>query len=101
MIVVTKFKYLGVELHGARARPKTLVSGTAAWWRPSLPSTAVGMFAAATAAMGSYGCEVWFTPYLGAWRLLASRCRLQSPPSCCLQALLGRAQVHAQPAGFL
>ena len=90
--MVTKFKYLGVELHGngdiAKAtghRHSCMVAAQSAVNRrlkelriPFDPMVVGGMFAAATAATGSYGCEVWSTPYLGAWHLLASQCKLQS-----------------------
>ncbi len=45
---------------------------------PFDPMVVGGMFAAATASTGSYGCEIWSTPYLGAWYLLAGQCKLQS-----------------------
>jgi hypothetical protein len=45
---------------------------------PFDPVVVGGMFAAATASTGSYGCEIWSTLYLGAWHLLAGQCNLQS-----------------------
>jgi hypothetical protein len=45
---------------------------------PFAPMVVGGMFAAATASTGSYGCEIWSTPCLGTWHLLAGQCKLQS-----------------------
>ncbi len=103
MTVVTKFKYLGVELHGNGDITKTtghrhscMVAAQSAVNRrlkelrvPFDPMVVGGMFAAATAATGSYGCEIWSTPYLGAWCLLASQCKLQSYQAAVNKQCLG------------
>ena len=103
MTVVTKFKYLGVELHGngditkaTGHRHSCMVAAQSAVNRrlkelriPFDPMVVGGMFAAATAATGSYGCEIWSTPYLGAWHLLASQCKLQSYQATVYKHCLG------------
>jgi hypothetical protein len=49
-----------------------------------------GLFAAATAATGSYyGCEVWSTRYLGDWSLHANQCKLQSYQAAVYKHSLG------------
>ena len=103
MAVVTKFKYLGVELHGAHDitaaaghRHSRMVAAQSAVNKrlkelriPFDPMVVGGLFSAATAATGSYGCEVWSTPYLGGWNLLGSQCKLQSYQAAVYKRCLG------------
>jgi hypothetical protein len=56
---------------------------------PFDPMVVGGMVAAAAASMGSYGCEIWPTPYLGAWHLLAGQCKLQSYQAAVYKQCLG------------
>jgi hypothetical protein len=56
---------------------------------PFDPMVVGGMFAAATASTGSYGCEIWSNPYLGAWHLLAGQCKLQSYQAAVYKQCLG------------
>ena len=56
---------------------------------PVNPSVVAGMFAAITAAAGSYGCEVWSTHLLGAWHLHADQCKLQSYQAAVYKQSLG------------
>jgi hypothetical protein len=48
-----------------------------------------GVFAATSAATGSYGCEVWATPFLGEWNLLSSQCKLQGYQAAVYKRSLG------------
>ncbi len=102
MKVVTKFKYLGVELHGNGSitkatghRHSCMVAQSAVNRRlkdlsvPFDPMVVGGMFAAATASTVSYGCEIWSTPHLGAWHLLAGQCKLQSYQAAVYKQCLG------------
>ena len=103
MAVVTKFKYLGVELHGDKDitaavahRHSRMVAAQAAVNRrlkelriPYDPMVVTGLFAATTAATGSYGCEVWATRFLGKWSLLADQCKLQSYQAAVYKHSLG------------
>ena len=103
MAVVPKFKYLGVELHGTKTiraaaghRHSRMVAAQSAVNRrlrelriPFDPSVVGGLFAATTAATGSYGCEVWSTHFLGAWHLHANQCKLQSYQATVYKRSLG------------
>jgi hypothetical protein len=112
MAVVTKFKYIGVELHGDQDitaapahRHSRMVAAQAAVNHslkelriPYDPMVATCLFAAITAAMGSYGCKVWSTRYLGNWSLHADQCQLQSYQAVVYKHSLASAQVSCQPA---
>lgn len=103
MAVVTKFKYLGVELHGAKDitaavghRHSRMVAAQSAVNRrlkelriPYDPMVVTGLFAATTAATGSYGCEIWSTHYLKDWHLHADQCKLQSYQAAIYKQSLG------------
>jgi hypothetical protein len=103
MAVAAKFKYLGVELHGDKDitaavahRHSRMVAAQAAANRrlkelriPYDPMVVTGLFAATTAATGSYGCEVWSTRYLGDWNLHANQCKLQSYQAAVYKHSLG------------
>ena len=103
MAVVPKFKYLGVELHGAGDITKALdhrhsrmVAAQSAVNKrlkelriPFDPMVVGGLFEATTAATGSYGCEIWSTPFLSEWCLLGSRCKLQSYQAAVYKLCLG------------
>jgi exonuclease III len=87
---VEKFKYLGVELHGTRHikavvqhRLSRMLAAQGAIQRRLRELQATGdpqliadLFETITAASGSYGCEVWCTPYLASWEAVA-QCPLQ------------------------
>ena len=78
---VDKFKYLGVELHGTqgiaaalRQRLTSMVRAQSAINRRLRqmhmardPTLIADLFDIITGPAGSYGCEVWGTPYLNAW----------------------------------
>lgn len=78
-----KFKYLGVELHGTAGikgciphRLSCMVAAQSAISRrlhelrvPREPGLMADMFETITGAAGSYGCEVWSTPWLASWHL--------------------------------
>jgi hypothetical protein len=117
LAVSEHFKYLGVELHGSKciraAARHTLSRMVAAQSRvsrrlkalriPLDPCVVSGMFAAAAAAAGPYGCEVWSTHFQGGWCLLDMPSklvchRLSELPGRRLKAEPGGAQVHSQPA---
>jgi hypothetical protein len=80
MAVVTKFKYLDVELRGnaditsaTGHRHSCMVAAQSAVNRrlrelriPYDPMVVGGLFAATTASTGPYGCEIWSNPYLDA-----------------------------------
>jgi hypothetical protein len=103
MAVVTKFKYLGVELHGAHDitaaaghRHSRMVAAQSAVTRrlkelriPFDPMVVGGLFAATATATGSYGCEVWATRFLNEWRLLSGQCTLQSYQAAVYKQCLG------------
>jgi hypothetical protein len=48
-----------------------------------------GLFAATTAAAGSYGCEIWATPFLSGWHLLTNQCRLHGYQAAVYKRSLG------------
>ncbi len=104
MTVVTKFKYLGVELHGngniTRAtghRHSCMVAAQSAVNRrlkelpvPFDPMVVGGMFAAATASTGSYGCEICPPPtWTPGTCWLAAQCKLQSYQAAVYKQCLG------------
>ncbi len=78
-----KFKYLGVELHGTQGikaamqqRYSCMVAAQSTINRrlrelnaPRDPALIADLFDAITAASGSYGCEIWSTPFLHDWHL--------------------------------
>ncbi len=78
-----KFKYLGVELHGSRGikaavqqRFSCMVAAQSSINRrlrelgaPRDPALIAELFDTITAASGSYGCEIWGTPFLHEWHL--------------------------------
>jgi hypothetical protein len=78
-----KFKYLGVELHGTAGikgciphRLSCMIAAQSAISRrlhelgvPKDPTLVADMFDSITGAAGSYGCEVWATPFLADWHL--------------------------------
>jgi hypothetical protein len=78
-----KFKYLGVELHdvtgtkgAAEHRLTCMIAAHSAVSRrlndmqcPKDPVLVADMFDTITAGAGSYGCEIWSTPFLAGWHL--------------------------------
>jgi hypothetical protein len=78
-----KFKYLGVELHGTAGikgciphRLSCMMAAQSAISRrlhelrvPKDPTLLADMFDSVTGAAGSYGCEIWSTPFLADWHL--------------------------------
>lgn len=78
-----KFKYLGVELHGTKgikaavehrlsrmfAAQSSVNRRLSELQAPRDPSLIADLFDSITAASGSFGCEVWATPYLDSWHL--------------------------------
>jgi hypothetical protein len=86
---VHKFKYLGVELHGYKSikaavdhRLSRMIAAQSGVYRrlrdmhvDKHPAVVADLFDIMAGASGSYGCEIWSTPYLGDWHLLD--CKLQ------------------------
>jgi hypothetical protein len=86
---VQKFKYLGVELHGSKSikaavdhRLSRMVAAQSSINRRLRemhvsrdPQLVGDLFETITAAAGSYGCEIWSTPFLDDWHL--HTCKLQ------------------------
>jgi hypothetical protein len=78
-----KFKYLGVELHdvigikgSAEHRLSCMIAAHSAVSRrlndmqcPKDPVLMADLFDTITAGAGSYGCEIWSTPFLTGWHL--------------------------------
>jgi hypothetical protein len=78
-----KFKYLGVELHdvigikgSAEHRLSCMIAAHSAVSRrlndmqcPKDPVLMADLFDTITAGAGSYGCEIWSTPFLAGWHL--------------------------------
>jgi len=95
------FKYLGVELHGTRSISVALQHRLACMVRahssvcrrlhalhtPRDPELIAGLFDSITAAAGSYGCEIWSTPFLGKWHLRS--CTLQRYQAAVYKQALG------------
>jgi hypothetical protein len=96
-----KFKYLGVEVHctqgikfAVQQRLSCMVGAQSAVNRrlhelqiPRDPSLAAELFDVMVAASGSYGCEIWSTPYLDDWHLWD--CPLQRHQAATYKHLLG------------
>ncbi len=84
-----KFKYLGVELHDVTGtkdsvehRLSCMIAAHSAVSRrlndmqcPKYPVLMADLFDTITAAAGSYGCEVWSTPFLAGWHYATALCR--------------------------
>ena len=98
---VTKFKYLGVELHGSKRikavvehRLSRMVAAQSSVNRRLRqlhiahdPQLVADMFAVITAASGSFGCEVWCTPFLYDWTV--GTCKLQRYQATVYKRALG------------
>jgi hypothetical protein len=101
-----KFKYLGVELHdvtgtkdSAEHRLSFMIAAHSAVSRrlkvmkfPKDPALVPDIFDTITAAAGSYGCEIWSTPFLAGWHLLD--CPLQRYQAALVRASL-QGRCHA------
>jgi exonuclease III len=96
-----KFKYLGVEIHctqgikfAVQQRLSRMVGAQSAISSrlrelqiPRDPSLLADLFDSITAASGSYGCEIWSTPFLDDWHLWD--CPLQRYQAAVYKQLLG------------
>ncbi len=96
-----KFKYLGVEVHctqgikfAVQQRLSRMMGAQSAMNRrlcelhiPRDPSLVADLFDTIVAASGSYGCEIWSTPFLDSWHLWD--CPLQSHQASMYKHLLG------------
>ena len=101
---VEKFKYLGVEVHCTKSikfavgqRLGRMVAARSAVTRrlrelhiPRDPGLVADLFDTIVAPAGSYGCEIWSTPYLGKWSL--HDCSLQRYQASVYKQLLGTAR---------
>ncbi len=63
------------------------------------PVLMADLFDTITAAAGSYGCEVWSTPFLSGWHL--RDCTLQRFQATMYKQALKLPCTHQQPAGVL
>ena len=102
---VQKFKYLGVELHGARnckaavdhrlSRMKGAQGAIQRRLREMQaahdPHLIADLFETITAASGSYGCEIWSTPHLVDWEAV-TKCPLQRYQASVYKQALGLKQ---------
>ena len=102
---VQKFKYLGVELHGARnckavvdhrlSRMKAAQGAIQRRLREMQaaadPHLVADLFETITAASGSYGCEIWSTPHLVDWEAI-TKCPLQRYQASVYKQTLGLKQ---------